>query len=223
MPPKRPTPKPTPPEQNELGLERIVFFSDAVMAIAITLLAIDLKVPEISPSQAAAELPAQFSALTPRIMSFVISFAVVGIYWTAHHRYFRYIKRYDGGLIALNLLFLLFIVVMPFVAGILGQYAYLPVGVIPYSAAVAAIGFVISALWFYASHNHRLVDASLDDHFIRTRTIISLVIPLVFLVSIPFAFLSPVAAIVVWWASPLISGVTQRLSERWQAPKKRGR
>ena len=96
----------THPANEELGLERIVFFSDAVMAIAITLLAIDLKVPEIAASVAAAELPGALSELAPRFMSFIISFFVIGIYWMSHHRYFRFIKRYDGGLIVLNLLFL---------------------------------------------------------------------------------------------------------------------
>ena len=87
----------------ELSLERIVFFSDAVMAIAITLLAIDLKVPEIAASVAATELPLSLGKLGPRFMSFLISFFVIGIYWMSHHRYFRFIKRHEGGLVGLNL------------------------------------------------------------------------------------------------------------------------
>jgi uncharacterized membrane protein len=202
------------PTSAALGLERIVFFSDAVMAIAITLLAIDLRVPEIAAPGAAAELPRRLAEMTPRIMSFVISFAVVGIYWTSHHRYFGYIKRYDAGLIWLNMLFLLCIAFMPFFANVLGQYAYLPLGVSIYAAGVAATGLAIGALWWYASYRHRLVDANLDAEFIRTRNRVALVTPALFLVSIPFALVRPAWGIAVWWVSPLLGLATLRVSQR---------
>ncbi len=201
-------------EQTELGFERLVFFTDAVMAIAITLLVIDLRLPEIPQSLAAAELPGQLNDLTPRIVSFVISFAVVGIYWSSHHRYFNYIKRYDGRLIGLNLVFLLFIVLMPFAASLLGQYSYLPVAVIVYALDVAATGFSIGAIWWYASYNHRLVDRTLDRQFIRERNAIALVIPLIFLASVPFAWLSPLASMVVWWLTPLAAMLVIRLRKK---------
>jgi uncharacterized membrane protein len=198
----------------ELGLERLVFFSDAVMAIAITLLAIDIKVPELAASVAAAELPAALNALAPRIMSFVVSFTVIGFYWTSHHRYFSYVKKFDYRLQSLNMLFLLFTVCMPFVSGLLGQYVYLPVGVVAYSAAVAAIGLSLALLWWYASHNRRLVDPDLDARTIRLMNVRTLASPLVFVVSIPFAAISPWATIVVWWLSPLIALVAIRLTAR---------
>jgi uncharacterized membrane protein len=189
----------------DLGLERIVFFSDAVMAIAITLLVIDLKIPDIPAPLAATELPARLAELTPRIMSFVISFAVVGVYWSSHHRYFSYIKRHDGRLIILNLIFLLFVALMPFVASLLGQYAYLPLGVMIYALAVAAIGLSIGSVWWYASYHHRLVDDDLDPAFIRRRNLVALVVPLTFLVSVPLALLSPMITLAVWWIAPFLS------------------
>ena len=199
---------------SELGLERIVFFSDAVMAIAITLLAIDLKLPEIVGVITSNDLQAMLSALTPRIMSFVISFVVIGVYWTSHHRYFTYIKSYDNVLIMLNMLFLGFIAVMPFVASILGQFAYLPIGVISYAAAVAATGFAISGLWWYATAGHRLVDADLDEDLIRSRRLIALIVPVIFLLSIPFALISPWLGLTIWWVAPLISLILQRFTVR---------
>jgi uncharacterized membrane protein len=192
-----------------LAMERIVFFSDAVMAIAITLLAIDLKVPEIDTLTAAAELPMRLRALGPQFMSFVISFFVIGIYWTSHHRYFRFIKRYDGGLIALNMLFLLFVVLMPFVANLFGHYYDLPLGMGVYAAAVAATGLSMGAVWWYASHHHRLIDKGLDTSFIRARSI-AMAVPLLFLVSIPLAFVSRALAIVIWCMAPTVSFVVLR-------------
>ena len=199
----------TEPGNETLALERIVFFSDAVMAIAITLLAIDLKVPEIDASTAAAELPVRLRALGPQLISFVISFFVIGIYWTSHHRYFRFIKRYDGGLIALNMLFLLFVVLMPFVANLFGHYYDLPLGMGVYAAAVAATGLSMGAVWWYASHHHRLIDKGLDTSFIRARSIV-MALPVLFLISIPFAFLSRVLAIAIWCMAPAVSFVVLR-------------
>jgi uncharacterized membrane protein len=213
---KRPVSE-VPPGGVELGLERIVFFSDAVMAIAITLLAIDIKVPEIAASAARSELPARLSELSPRIMSFVISFVVVGIYWMSHHRYFGFIQRYDNRLMLLNLLFLLFIAAMPFAAGLLGQFSYLSLGVIVYAADVVAIGLSMSALWWYASHGHRLVDPSLDPRLIRTLSTRAFVAPIVFLVSIPIGLANPMGAMVTWWASPIIVLVAVRLASRGRA------
>jgi uncharacterized membrane protein len=209
---------PRPPGSNghniELGLERIVFFSDAVMAIAITLLVIDLKVPEIPAALAAAQLPAQLEELVPRLGSFFISFVVIGVYWNAHHRYFSYIRRYDNLLILLNMLFLLFIVLMPFVASLFGLYSSLPLGVIVYSLAVSLIGLSLAAIWLYATHRRRLVDEHLDEDVVRFRRWVALFGPLTFLISIPFAWLSPSATITVWWVAPLVLFGIQRLTRR---------
>jgi uncharacterized membrane protein len=199
-----------PPEES-LGLERIVFFSDAVMAIAITLLAIDIRVPEIDPSVAAAELPAQLAAITPNLLTFFISFIVIGIYWISHHRYFGYIKRYDTRLMLLNLTFLFFIACMPFVASLLGRFSSVPIALVIYTLAVAALGISMALIWRYASKNHRLIESFLDAGTIQTINIRLFVAPLMFLAAVPFAFVSTFAVIVVWWLSPLAVILATRL------------
>jgi uncharacterized membrane protein len=85
----------------------------------------------------------------------------------AHHRYFGHIKRYDARLMWLNLLFLLFIVVLPFFSTLLGSYGHLPVAETLYALIIAGIGLSILALWTYACHDHRLVDEKLDPGFIQ--------------------------------------------------------
>jgi uncharacterized membrane protein len=206
----------------KLGLERIVFFSDAVMAIALTLLVIDLKLPDIPAQLAAVELPLRLSELSPRIVSFVISFAVISIYWSSHHRYFTYIKRYDGRLIALNLVFLFFVVLMPFAAGFQGQYGFLPVGTLVYGGAVAATGLSIGALWWYASHAHRLVDHALSPEFIRRRNRVALIVPALFLVSLPFAFWSPLITQAIWWGGPIIAVLVSGRTRQVRRPAGHG-
>src|SRR5512135_1831080 len=151
----------------QIGLERLVFFSDAVMAIAITLLAIDIRVPSIDPRVAPQQLSAQLAGIAPHFMTFFISFIVIGVYWISHHRYFGYIRRYDARLILLNFLFLFFIVCMPFLAGLLGQYVVVPVALIAYTVAIAALGLCMALIWRYATSGHRLVDADLSPDVIR--------------------------------------------------------
>jgi uncharacterized membrane protein len=191
--PKKSNPLP----KESLGLERIVFFSDAVMAIAITLLAIDIRVPEIDPSVAAVELPRQLAAITPNLLTFFISFIVIGIYWISHHRYFSYIKRYDTRLMLLILMFLFFIACMPFVASLLGRFSSVPIALVINTLAVAALGISMALIWRYASKNHRLIESNLDASTIRTINIRLFVAPLMFLVAVPFAYISPAAVITV--------------------------
>ncbi|MFN8473992.1 MAG: TMEM175 family protein [Anaerolineae bacterium] len=199
----------------DLGLERLIFFSDAVMAIAITLLAIDLRVPEVVGLATSPELVARLVDMWPRFLSFIVSFGVVAVYWSSHHRHFGLIQRYDGRLILLNMLFLLCITCMPFIAGFLGLYPYLAISLMVYAGAVALTGFAMGGIWWYASRNHRLVDPNLDGQFIRSRTILAFIGPTMFLVSIPAALISPTLAIAVWCASPLVSvAVLRRLNRK---------
>jgi uncharacterized membrane protein len=99
-------------DETERGAaERLTFFSDAVVAIAITLLAIELQVPEGS---TAAEIAAGFGANWGEYLAFLISFAVIGRHWISHHRLFRYVGRADTVTIWINLAWLLMIVLTPF-------------------------------------------------------------------------------------------------------------
>ncbi len=190
------------------------------MAIAITLLAIDLRVPEIVGLATTADLAAQLVAMWPRFLSFLVSFGVVAVYWNSHHRNFNLIRRYDGRLILLNLLFLLCITCMPFIAALLGHYPAVPLSLMIYAAAVAATGYCMGAIWWYASDKHRLVDLDLDSHLIRTRTIIAFIGPTMFLLSIPAALVNSALAIAVWCLSPLLSVVILRWLDRKPPPHK---
>jgi uncharacterized membrane protein len=90
-----------PEREDTLSFERIVFFSDAVFAIAITLLAIEIRPPEVEIG-ATVELPALIRALWPRVQAFLISFLIIGVSWIAHHRLFRMLRRYDYRMVLLN-------------------------------------------------------------------------------------------------------------------------
>src|SRR5918912_1164157 len=174
----------TTPDQgpDELGLERIVFFSDAVIAIAITLLALEIRLPEVHSGE---EIPAALLSLWPRYLGFVVSFLVVGSYWYAHHRVFRVVRRYDDTLIWLNILFLLCIAFVPFASAVLGEHGDERSAVVFYTLVMIVTGLVQTLLWVYATHRHRLVDARLSRRAIRIGTARALAPPVVLALSQP--------------------------------------
>jgi len=109
-------------------LERMILFGDAVFAIAITLLVIEIKIPdkewmrEHGGISDGAILNA-LKHLIPKFLGFLISFMLIGLYWTIHHRMFGFVTSYDRKLLFLNLLFLFFIALMPFSTGFYSEYA----------------------------------------------------------------------------------------------------
>ncbi len=181
-----------------LGLERLIFFSDAVIAIAITLLAIDIRLPDVS-GMTAADIWPMLVDMIPRFVSFFISFFVIGTFWMAHHRAFTHIKRYDRRLLWLNMLFLLLVAWMPFPTSVLGVFPATTPSVVLYSSSVVVLSLARAGLWAYASHRHRLVDITLDPVTIREEMVRALSSAGVFALSIAVAFVNPLIAMFSWW------------------------
>jgi uncharacterized membrane protein len=185
-------------EERTTDLERLVFFSDAVFAIAITLLVIDIKVPEIHEGDAATELPRLVRELIPNILSYVISFLVIATFWLAHHRLFRYIRRYDHRLLWLNLIFLMFVAFLPFPAGMLGRYGDTFFAVVFYVVIQITIGLLLTLLWDHATRGHRLVDPDLDPRLIREQLSRNLGVPIIFAISLGVAAINATAGKLFW-------------------------
>lgn len=128
-------------DRTEFQLERLILFTDAVFAIAITLLAIEIKIPEFEGRPADAEVWERMLWLIPKFIGFLTGFAVIALYWVAHHRIFRFLRNYDQKLLWLNLLFLLSIVLMPFSSGLFSSYATVKA---PFT--IYAINIILTAL-----------------------------------------------------------------------------
>jgi uncharacterized membrane protein len=167
-----------------MGLERAVFFSDAVFAIAITLLVIDLRLPEAAEAAGEAGVAALLGEMVPRFIGFGVSFAVIGTFWLAHWRRFGYVQRVDERLLWLNLLLLAFIALLPFPTAVISARGDDPGAVILYVAVVAAAGAAGTACWGYAQRAGLLLPG-LPRDYIRLSALRGLVVPIVMVASLP--------------------------------------
>ncbi|HEY7147332.1 MAG TPA: TMEM175 family protein [Streptosporangiaceae bacterium] len=192
------------PSQSPAGLarygyleyDRVLFFSDAVFAIAITLLVVDLP---MTAARSGAESGAQLRAAVPGITSFVISFAVIGLFWLGHHSVSRFITAFDRTLILLNLLFLGTIAFLPYPTEVLGRAsaAQTP-ALIFYAACCAAAGLTEGIVWLYATR----AGAGLAPAVTKQMRLLYALqigrIPAVFLASVPVAVFAPGVTSYLW-------------------------
>jgi uncharacterized membrane protein len=169
---------------DSLGLERIVFFSDAVFAIAITLLALEIRLPEEAGHATDPELVRILLSLWPKYLGYVVSFLVIGLFWIGHHRKFRFIERYDSNLIILNILMLMFVALVPFPTALLSESGG-KAATIVYAGFMAVLGLLYVCLWLYASKDNRLTDLKRSERSYETWRALSS--PAIFALSIPIA------------------------------------
>jgi len=198
-----------------LGFERFVFFSDAVFAIAITLLVLDLK-PARGPDGAFLLAPA-----IPSAIGFAISFYVVGRYWIAHHQLFETVRAHDGPLLTTNLCFLAAICFLPFPTSVVAQFKPDSGPVMFYALSVAAVGALMIALILVARRESLLSPGETKGGTARM-VFRATGAPLVFIAAACVAYDYPRIALWLILALIPVNGVLDRvgahLSRRIDAP-----
>ena len=184
---------------NQIKIEYVIFFSDALFAFSITFMALTIQFPTFSSNISDSELTQRLGQLLiPNIIHYIISFMVVGMYWISYHEIFEHIRQADITLVWINLLFLLFIALVGYFTGLVTTYDTHRIVVISFSGIMAASGFVLCLIWGYATHNRRLVDQDIPDHLIRYFLNRSFVSPLILLTSIGISFINIQAAQYFW-------------------------
>lgn len=111
-------------------------FSDGVMAIMITIMILELKLPDFDSDQEVNDIRNHLQKLIPHFVAYMFSFVMIGILWTSHHHLFHLLEKTDNFLIRLNLFFLFWITLIPVVTGILGANPFLPI-------STALYGFIM--------------------------------------------------------------------------------
>ena len=197
----------------ELSVGRLVAFTDGVFAIAITLLVLNFDEPTGPDSKLLEQLTDQWTAL----LAYFLSFVVIGRFWVVHHRVYAGIRRIDSGLLSLNLVYLAFVVLIPFTTEVLGDYSDTSEAVVLYGAALGGV-----ALFNWLMIRHALVRDHVHPERRRATEpfggATALVVPGVFITSVPIGLVSPLAAELMWAALglawPLRVHAAHRTGER---------
>jgi uncharacterized membrane protein len=193
--------------KEDFQLERLILFTDAVFAIAITLLIIEIKVPVIK-EFTDHDLLEHLSETPFKFLGFLISFGIIGHYWAVHHRIFGYIKKYTSSIFWINLIFLFPIVTLPFSSGLVGEFSSHPdmrVPYIIYSLNMIVIGIVNCWLWVFLSNPKReLLTRKISKSRIKLGIYRSLVFPIVFLISMLVSFTFPILSKLILLLIPII-------------------
>jgi uncharacterized membrane protein len=166
-----------PEAELDLRLHRLLFFSDGVYAIAVTLLAVELILPEAAAELHGRELLGSLLESWPRMLAFLTSFLFIANFWAAHNVLFHRVRRFDGGLMWLALLQLLCVAFLPFPTSVVGEHASDPVAQQFYFGSLLVTGLAMWALWWYMSSGHRLVDPDLSPRVIRRHHLLSAGVP----------------------------------------------
>ena len=190
------------PERRDFQIERLILFTDAVFAIAITLLIIEIKAPEVH-HKGPREQIIDLINMTPKFIGFMMSFGVIAIYWRSHHRIFGFVTNFTEKLIWMNMLFLFTVVLMPFSSAYFSENQMQTVPYVFYNANVIIMAIVNYRIIKYVFNPANNIAAHLPSaqflHLFRMRAI---AIPAFFfcclLIALIFGAPYPIIYFLIW-------------------------
>ena len=172
---------------------RVEAFSDGVFAIVITLLILEIRIPEVDYSQ----LPQALVDLLPSLYAYIVSFGVIGTYWVGHHRAAQQIKRFDGVLIWINMLYLLTVSFMPIPTALLGRYPMQSIPIVIYGLTLIAANLtgLLSTLYLRA-HPELMTSESRD--LTRPTNALYVFVNFSYMLAILLGFVAPLASYTIF-------------------------
>ncbi len=182
---------------------RLETFSDAVFAIIMTLLILEIRVPEIKGTSLDDVLSA-LKPVIPKFISFTISFFTIAIFWVNHHHFYNYIKYIDWKLMWLNIVFLFWICVLPFTTAFIGDYSAVPAVVAIYSLNMFLCGSSFAFMGYYAFLRTDMSSGSLPEVRIKKELRKGVMGASLYLVTIGIAFLLRPLALFIFLAVPIL-------------------
>lgn len=202
------------PDKQRFGINRIEALSDGVFSITMTLLILDIRLPHFE-GLGDPEM-SQLLTLIPKLENYFISFLVLGLFWVRQQMQFKIIKETDRNLMWINILFLMFVAIIPLSNSLLFEYDETPISIQLYCANVFILGLILHWHWHYAITNHRLVDKSYNMKDLKKLRTVNLIFPLIFILTFIFSFYSIRAAKFSLYFFPVLSAVAFKLYKRVQ-------
>jgi uncharacterized membrane protein len=192
---------------------RLEGLSDGIFAFAMTLLVVGLDLPDKTTIvQSTGFAMDTLVSLESDFLHYILAFLILGAFWLSHHTQLHSVKRIDKMYVWLNLSVLLFVALLPFSTSFSGDFPKVPVGAMVFEASLFAIGIAMFCQWLYATQDHRLVEPTLDEGYIRYIRISNLIVPLVSVVGILIALAGNTWSSVVYLALPFVGYAVYRLA-----------
>jgi uncharacterized membrane protein len=193
-----------------IKLEHVISFSDAVFAFAITLMALSVDIPDLPTDLTQSELLDRLYELYPQFESYIISFAVIAIFWVSYHQVFNHIKGSHITMVYLNLLFLLLITLLSLSTSLIINYDTYQIPHIIYCSLVIMTSLLLATIWWYST-KHKYLDENLHPFFIKGVMANLMSIPIVFTISILISFVNLGIAQYFWLVIvPLTMAIRRR-------------
>ena len=213
------------PDKHEknLELERLVFFSDAVVAIAITLLALELRVQPANGHLAFADIANAWH----KFAAFFVSFIIIAVFWVNHHRFFVHIKAIDSRMMVHNICWLLFIVLLPFTSSLIGNDPFNRTAMLVYSVNVLLVTYFQNMIWDQATMHKELLKDTVTDALEREYRVGCNLAMGNALIAIVITFFSPIVAFIALFSRTFMfrraaQQYIARLTKRTEAKDKWG-
>jgi len=202
-------------EERRRDPSRVLALTDGVFAIIITLLVLDIHVPELSAHET---LQSAISAVRPSFIGFVLAFIVAAMQWVGHRDLFALIRYTDRGIVWLNLLALFTVCLLPFGSALLSRYYEDPLALRLFGLILMATSITRTAIWAYATRRRSLVHEPLDRASIRSGLGLSIFPLVVYIAAFAIASVSPQASLAVYASAPVLYFIMITLL-RWRAPR----
>ena len=170
-----------------ISKSRLISFSDGVFAIAVTLLVFNLKVPQVPAADIHQALPLMIRAMLPNFTTYVLSFLLIAVYWTFHHRLLNLVTHLNTPFLWMNIWYLLLISFIPFPAALYGSYPHEIFSFIFYLVSMIMVTSMSMLMLGYASYKSRLISKDLPIAMVKYLFFRQFTTVFVFLLSIPIA------------------------------------
>jgi uncharacterized membrane protein len=196
-----------------MTIKRLEAFSDGVFAVAITLLVLDLRVPD--PEQLHGSLAHALGLEWPSYAAYAVSFLVIGIIWVNHHAVMDLMARANRQLAFINLITLMTVVLIPFATALMAKYlrhanADAHFGAAVYSAVMLAMGASFGGLWTYGAHVGKLIVPGFTEEELRRITRRFTAGTPLYVVALGVAFVSAPACLALHAALALFYALSER-------------
>lgn len=196
----------TNPHENSevwLSTKRIETLVDGIFAIAMTLLVLSLTLPQLTSPVTNQAISQTLWGMSQQFFTYALSFILLAIFWRINHSQFYLIKKSNQALVWINIVWLLFVALIPFSTNLISDYGYLTVPMIFFNMNLFIIGILYSVNWYYADRKH-FIDESMDQESIDSRKKLNLALPVLALIAIGLSFIIPAWCTLVYFGMFLI-------------------